>query len=495
MGRTVRIAARCSEPNAPCPVCGTMSERVHSRYVRRLADTAVGAQVTAIDLLVRRFVCGNTNCAKRTFAEQVDRLTFRYGRRTVTLQRLLERLALDLGGQAGSRMAEHLAVPISASTLLRQIHRLEVPGVPAVEVLGVDEFAFRRGRTFGTILIDMHTRRPVDVLPDHTSDTFAAWLREHPHVKLICRDRGGSFADGAQRALPGVPQVADRWHLLDNLATAVERAVRRHRGCLRPLQPPVPDSEPAPETSAQQRVRDRWAEIRALRERGLQIQTISARLGLDRKTVRRYYHAAQVDSLLQIRIGGSSVLDPYKTYLTARWEEGCGNAEILREEIHARGYRGGRKTVRRFLNSLAERRGPVPGPQPPLKVGDVVRWIVGRPENQSETARQSLKDLCDRCEHTQQVSRLARDFTAMLRRREGHQLTDWLTRADDSQIKELQTFANGLRKDLAAVTAGLTLHWNSGPVEGNVTRIKLLKRQSYGRAGFALLRRRILLAN
>ncbi|MFD0328337.1 transposase [Streptacidiphilus monticola] len=136
-----------------------------------------------------------------------------------------------------------------------------------------------------------------------------------------------------------------------------------------------------------------------------------------------------------------------------------------------------------------------PGPATPLKVGDVVRWIVGRPENQSETARQSLKDLCDRCEHTQQVSRLARDFTAMLRRREGHQLTDWLTRADDSQIKELQTFANGLRKDLAAVTAGLTLHWNSGPVEGNVTRIKLLKRQSYGRAGFALLRRRILLAN
>ena len=185
--------------------------RVHSRYVRRLADTAIGGQTTAIDLEVRRFFCDNGDCGQKTFAEQVEGLTFRYGRRTVLLQQALEQVALTLGGKAGERLATRLSMPISGSTLLRLIRRLKLPPVPKVEVLGVDEFAFRRGRRFGTILINMATRRPVDVLPDHTADTFADWLQGREHVQTICRDRGGSFAEGAQRALPGVPQVADRW--------------------------------------------------------------------------------------------------------------------------------------------------------------------------------------------------------------------------------------------------------------------------------------------
>jgi len=497
VGAAVRISARCTAPGSACPACGARSARVHSRYLRRLADAPAGAQSTAIDLLVRRFFCDNPDCPKRTFAEQVDHLTFRHGRRTLTLQRLLERLALALGGQAGSRMAGHLPVAVSGTTLLRQVHRLDIPEANAVEVLGIDEFAFRRGRTFGAILIDMKTRRPVDVLPDHTSETFAAWLREHPTVRLVCRDRGGAFADGAQRGRPGIPQIADRWHLLDNLATAVEKALRRHQRCLqRPQQPAAKEEpEPAPESDAQERVRARWAEVQARRRRGQQIRLIGDELGLDRKTVRRYYHAGHADEVLRTRTSRASSLDPFKPYLTARWEEGCDNAQTLRNEVAARGYPGGRKSVRRFLNTLAQRRGPLPAAEPPLKVGDVVRTIIGRAENQTEAARQSLKNLRARCEHTHETACLARRFATMLRRLDGHRLTQWLADADASQVRELQTFAAGIRKDLAAVTAGLTSHWNSGPVEGNVTRIKLLKRQSYGRAGFPLLRRRILLAD
>ncbi|MGW7825247.1 ISL3 family transposase, partial [Streptomyces puniciscabiei] len=192
VGSTVRITARCTTPTARCPDCGTSSGRVHSRYKRRLADTATGGQPTAIDLEVRRFFCDNGGCGKKTFAEQVEGLTFRYGRRTVLLQRALEQVALILGGQAGERLAAHLSIPVSGSTLLRLIRRLDLPAVPEVEVLGVDEFAFRRGRKFGTILVDMHSRRPVDVLPDHTADTFAAWLEGRDHVRTVCRDRGGS---------------------------------------------------------------------------------------------------------------------------------------------------------------------------------------------------------------------------------------------------------------------------------------------------------------
>lgn len=240
-GSSVRFTARCTAPTARCPGCGTSAGRVHSRYVRRPADTAVGGQPTVIDLQIRRFFCENSDCGKKTFAEQVEGLTWRYGRRTVLLQQALEQVALMLGGAAGERLAAKLSMPVSSSTLLLLVRRLELPAVPAVELLGVDEFAFRRGRKFGTILVDMHSRRPVDVLPDHTADTFAAWLQGRDHVRAVCRDRGGSFAEGAQRALPGVPQVADRWHVLHNLATAVEKAIRRHRSC---LQSPEPPSDP-----------------------------------------------------------------------------------------------------------------------------------------------------------------------------------------------------------------------------------------------------------
>ncbi|MFF4410166.1 ISL3 family transposase [Streptomyces sp. NPDC001404] len=363
----------------------------------------------------------------------------------------------------------------------------------------MDEFAFRRGRTFGTILIDMVSRRPVDVLPDHTADTFAPWLEGREHVRTIRRDRGGSFAEGAQRALPGAPQVADRWHILHNLATAVEKAVRRHQAC---LQPPVPEPDP-PQTAVEdepvesryeQNTRARWQQIHPLYEKGMKIDTISKLTGYDRTTVRRYARAASPEELIQARLRRRTGLDSYATYLAARHAEGCDNAQILRDEIAARGYTGSRKTVRRFLNTLGSP-GNVPAPPPPaLAVADVVRWIIGRLENQSETARQHLKDLCARCEHITTTNQLARSFATILRRRDGHSLTDWLGQVEQCEIKDLHAFANGLRKDLAAVTAGLTVAWSSGAVEGHVNRIKMLKRQHYGRAGFDLLRRRILLA-
>ncbi|WP_331773195.1 ISL3 family transposase (plasmid) [Embleya sp. NBC_00888] len=399
----------------------------------------------------------------------------RYGRRTPTEQRLLERVALALGGRAGERLTAHMAVPTSGSTLLRAIHRLDVPAPPKVEVLGVDEFSLRRGRVFGTILVDMESHRPVDVLPDHTADTFAAWLREHPEVRMVCRDRGGAFAEAVERALPGVPQVADRWHLLDNLATAVEKAVRKHRACLNPLPPEhgVPESAPDPgreESPAQQQILARWTEIRARYDLGLTIAAISEQIGLDRKTVRRYAHAATRDELITVRPRRGSALAPHMPYLAARWAEGCNNARTLRDEIAARGYTGSRKTVRRFLNSLADKDGSPMKPLPPPPVRDVARWIIGRAERQSEAARLQLKELCGRCVHLAEINRLARGFATLLRRRHGHRPPEWLAQADVSEIKELRTFAQGLRKDLDAVTAGLTLPWSSGAVEGHVNR-------------------------
>jgi transposase len=289
VGPAVRIRPHARAKAAACPACGTTSRRVHARYVHRLADRAVGGQETAIDLAVRRFVCIKGDCPKQTFAEQVPGLIVRHQRRRVPLQRLLALGGLALGGRPGAKLTRHLAAEVSAATLLRLVRALPSPPVCAVRVLGVDEFAFRRGRVYGAILLDMATHRPVDVLPGRTADTLARWLQAHPDVEIFCRDRAGSFAEGADRGIPRVPQVADRWHLLHNLAGAVEQAVARHRACLREPQPEPGRSVPvADEPPRAPKVRALHAEVHALLARGVNLTTIAQTLGRDPKTVRRY---------------------------------------------------------------------------------------------------------------------------------------------------------------------------------------------------------------
>lgn len=292
-GASVALHARVTVACARCPECGTASGRVHSRYARQLADLAVAGQEVVLRLEVRRFFCGNGQCERRIFAEQVDGLTVRYGRRTVHLRDVLCRLALALGGRPGSRVCGGIASTVGRMTLLRLIRALPEPETVPLQVIGVDEWAYRKGRNYGTIIVDMATHRPVELLPEATSDALATWLAQHPGSEVICRDRASYFADGARRGAPDAIQVADRWHLLANLSSAVERVISRNRACLKE-QPedqvrtlPTPDAEPADGPLAR-RIALRQPQIQKMIARGWTISAISRELHLDRKTVRRY---------------------------------------------------------------------------------------------------------------------------------------------------------------------------------------------------------------
>ncbi len=373
-GASVRIRARTAGESAACPACGVLSGRVHSRYERRLADLAAGGQEVLIHLEVRRFSCGNDACERRTFAEQVPDLAGRHARRTTGLGEALAAVGLALGGRAGARLSSRLACPASRPTLLRLIRALPDPAAAVPRVLGVDDFALRRGHVYGTVLVDIETRRPVDLLDERSAESFRAWLDSRPGVELICRDRGGCYAEGAARGAPLATQVADRWHLLHNLADAVERATARHRSCLRDeaaepetAQPQTASAVPAPpEGQRVQRTRDRHAAVRAALDRGLTITQISRDLHLDRKTVRRYAAAADPDGLCSgTRAIRTSLLDPHLPYLHQRWEEGCTSTRQLHEELRARGYAGSLRTLRRRTAALRQDTArPAPPPPP-----------------------------------------------------------------------------------------------------------------------------------
>lgn len=496
----MRVEASTVTAETACPACGAVSARVHSGFERRLADTAVAGREMLIRLRVRRFFCGNPDCVKKTFTEQVPGLTVRYGRRSTVLTGVLQAVALALGGRPGARLTGRLTSAVSRMTLLRLIRELPEPEVPTPRVLGVDDFALRRGHNYGTVLIDIDTRRPIDVLPDRSADSLAAWLDAHPGVEVICRDRGGCYAEGANRGAPAATQVADRWHLLHNLTEAVKKVVGRHRRCLRPDPEPA-ISEAAPpagdriEGSRAERTRARHAEIHALLSKDLSPTAIGRTLALDRKTVRRYVQAAGPEELIGVNpTGRTSTLNPHKTYLRQRWEEGCTSTNQLFDEIRERGFRGSMRTLRRHTAQLRAAL-TTPEPPPAPKARDIVGWIVRNPDNLTDDDRTGLADACDRCDELATTRDLVADFAKMACHLGGAKLEEWVSTAENGPVRELRSFASGLRKDWQAVTAGLTLPYSSGAVEGNVTRIKAIKRQMYGRAKPDLLRRRVLLGD
>ncbi|MFE3175174.1 ISL3 family transposase [Amycolatopsis sp. NPDC059235] len=467
-GRRVELHASVLQPDAVCSGCGVRSGRVHSRYQRCLADPAVGGQETVIRLLVRRFFCSNSDCAKRTFAEQVPGLTVAHARRSPLLRRMLEKIALALGGRPGHRLSRQLAAEVSRSTLLRLIRALPVPEPGNPSVLGVDDFAFRRGHTYGTIVIDMDTHRPVDVLADRLGDTFADWLRAHPGAEAICRDRAGGYAEGARLGAPDAIQIADRFHLLYNLAEAVNKIVRAHRECLhdQPAADAVAQPEPAAPVDEGRRAeltRQRHAEVHALWDKGVGNTAISKALNLDEKTVRRYARAETPDELLtQVPRRGRD-LDAHTGFLVQRWQEGCTNAARLTEELRDRGYRGSERTVRRLLQTW---RGSA---TPPAAVATttpkprhVTGWIIRPAADRTDQEKADLARILERCPVLRVVHELVGEFGGMPRHRRGQHLDAWIAKARTSDITQLQGFAAGLSNDYDAVRNGLTLALSSG---------------------------------
>jgi transposase len=450
------------------------------------------------------------------------------------LRQRLEAVSFALGGQAGHRLARRLRLSkagTSRNTLLRLVRRAVIPAsselAPDLHTLGVDDFAFRRGSRYGAILVDLDQHRVIDLLPDRDAATFASWLEQHggAQVDVLSRDRGGAFADGARRAAPQAVQVADRFHLLQNLGQALDRFLTRKHDVLTHVADSMsaatkeqatdgeassPETPTAPTTRLQReraaveaRRQARYARVMALANEGHSLREIARRADVNRGTVRRYLRAGQYQPCAN-RSRRPHACDGFAADLRQRWEDGEHNSAALFAEIQHQGFSGAASTVRQYVRGW--RTGPRhPGrrrrsedaagapPRPRRFSPRQTRWILLRPVDELDADERAFRQaLCQASATIATAQTLGEEFGRMVRERAHMRLDAWLAAAIRSRISELVSFARGIQRDHAAVVAALCSPHSQGQTEGQVNRLTLLKRQTYGRANFDLLRRRVL---
>ena len=521
------VSVRATPATAPCPLCTTPAHRIHSAYERLLADLPWAEYHVRLQLHVRKWFCGNRQCRRRIFTERLPTVAAPWARRTLRLAQRLVDLGVALGGKAGVRLGQRWDLVVSRNTLLRLLRRLPVPSYATPTVLGVDDFALRKRQTSGTVLIDQERHHPVALLPERTADTVAQWLREHPGVEVITRDRSQAYAEGARQGAPAATQVADRFHLLQNLAEALTQVFTTHgpaldavNAAVRQQPVPLPDGTsavpvpppptPPPEQArAAQRAARRQAiydKVWTLHRQGWTVPAIAAQVGRGRRTIERYLRTPTWPGRQHRSHYGRSLLNPSKDYLLERWNAGCRTAMQLFRELQPQGYTGSYRRVAAYASRLRQAQGLAPRRQGRRQTLPVVvepssqpltprraTWLVLRREaKRTEAETQQLAQLRAQQTEVAEAIDLAQDFAQLVRQRQPAELDPWLKRATTSTQEALQRFAKGLHDDYAAVKAGVTLPWSNGPVEGHINRLKMLKRQMFGRARLDLLSRRFV---
>jgi transposase len=532
----VTVELQTTAPNCLCPACQRPAERIHSHYQRTVADLPWADLVVHLCLHVRKFFCDNATCVRKIFTERLPGLVAPWARRTARLMQQQQRLGLVLGGNPSARLSVELDCGASRNTFLRLIRRLPLPEPQAPEVVGVDDWAWKKGQRYGTIICDLKQHRPIALLEDRNAETLATWLQQHPSIHIIARDRGGVYAEGATKGAPQAIQVADRFHLLGNLAdtllpifeqhakllrevtsstasTALPPAVVEHQaspateGMVRILPPPTPS--PKHQAQAEQRRAERLARYeraRELHDHGWPIRAIGREVGLNRNTVRIYLRASSFPERQPRVLRQPSVLEPFIPYLIERWNAGCRNGTALWRESIEQGYTGKRVTVFSFVTRLRKalgipaknrslREGKVAVPEErPLTPRNAVWQVLQRPEKRERATDVRLQHLPQAHPELGEGIALTEDLATLIRTRDATTLDRWLDRAASSTLKPFQSFAASLRRDYDAVRAGVEQRWSTGPVEGEINKLKMVKRAMFGRAGFPLLQRRVLLA-
>jgi transposase len=490
---SIILAVRSQSGMAECPLCGARSRRIHSRYNRQVADLPCAGKQIRLRVITRRFVCEVPHCRRRIFAERFgDDVLPSRSRRTARLECIVHHLGLALGGRPAATFARRLLLPVSNDTLLRVVRRRTAPRTDLLTVVGVDDWAFRRNRRYGTIVCDLERRRIVTLLPDREPATVRAWLANHPGIKIVSRDRGGGYGEAAAKALPDAVQVADRWHLMENASAAFLDAVRKS---MRAIRSAIGSTTITPQllTSAEKlryesylRREDTNTAIVALAKNGISIKQIVRRLGHSRNLVRQTLRGGRTD-VFQTR---QRSLDAYYLFLERQWSNGCRNGAELWRRLQARGFQGSLRSVGEW--TTRRRRSETVSKQQLQSVPSaraIARLMTIKRDGMTKADAVVIAAIEAGVPSLVEARALVDQFHDMIRRKDEAKLDAWIANAKASLVASL---ARGVLKDRAAVRAAITQSWSNGQVEAQITKLKLVKRQMYGRAKIDLLEARLL---
>jgi transposase len=471
----VLLKAISNSQSAMCPYCHTLSRKRHSVYLRKpqtlpFADTSV-----RLVLSVQRYICQNPNCGHPTFAERIPNLVDFYSRRTTLLDVLLKGIAFEISAEAVARIGEKLKIKVSADSILRLIRKTDRLPIPKVRILGVDDWASRKGQNYGTILVDLEKHQVIDLLPDRTQHTLRTWLERHPEIEIVSRDRSFEYKAAMDLGAPQATQVVDRWHLLHNLHEKLQEIIPHQ---LKNGKAEAREKEPP----SHQRRKRYFDLVHRLNTQGYSQRVIARALGISRGTVRKYLEIVEVPNWQPHRHPPSR-LDLYQEYLHMRWESGCRDITLLWKELQQQGYPGQRKSVAKYLKRFQK--------SSPLSSHYSLASLFMKDRLQEREQRYLDSLLLDHPK-LQEIYKLTQGFRTLISQKNPETLEDWVTETEHCGIKKLQNFAWGLRQDYPAVKAALAYEWSNGQVEGQVNRLKSIKHQMYGRANFDLLRLRVL---
>ena len=471
------LRATSLSKTANCPYCNTLSKRRHSSYIRRPQASPCCEHQVRLMLTVNRYFCENPDCSHRTFVERLPETVQFYAHRTKRLNGLLNMMAFEMSAEAAARVSKRWNIQVSPDTILRLVRNTDIPVADNVRILGIDDWALKKGQNYGTILIDLEKRRPIELLPDRTKETLGDWLQKHPEIEIITRDRSFEFRLGIDIGAPQALQIVDRWHLLHNLREKLQETL--------PKLLKKSDSSTEQKKSPTYQKRQKYFDlVQYLAAQGHSQRRIARVLGISRGTVIRYLSEEQVPDW-QPKSYRPNLIDPYEKYLRKRWQEGCWDVTTLWKELQQLGYDGRRQNVYRFVKRFEK--------QGPLRNARQLVWLFLKdPEELLSEERDELRTILNRSATSRAVYDLVQEFLQMLTNQSSAGFDEWLLRMEKCGVKKIQNFAVALRQDYAAVKAALAFDWSNGQVEGQVNRLKTIKRQMYGRAKLDLLRARVL---
>ena len=520
------VHVACRSPTACCPLCQLPSDRIHGRYGRTVADLPCAGRHVILALSVRKFVCRTPTCPRQIFTERFPDLVQSYARITNRLREALVALGLATSAEVSERLAPSLSMRVSAPTLLRRLRAVACPPPTSVRILGVDDWAWKKGQLYGTLLVNLELGKPIELLPDRKEATLEAWLRGHPEIEVVSRDRGGEYAAAVRKGAPQAQQVADKFHLLLNLreklkelmarkqkllphieTTSSKAIADRARGAHSAGAPSPPASEaverskpfrhmsphlrvassgsaPTPPEEAPSQISRsnryaRYEAVRTLHQQAISEREIARRLRMSRQTVHRFLQAETAPPRSRPPYRGG-ILDPYKPYILDRWRSGCWNGTQLYHEVKRRGYTGSDSLFRLFISQLRKEhqragtasvltldadgdqvKAPLdspPKPSPTRRMSPTrASWLcVCQPDRLDEKQRRQVEQIRAAHHDLDSAYQLSQAFVSMLAEHRAQDLDGWLIQARQSGIRELKSFAQGIRRDYAAVRAAFT---------------------------------------